>query len=70
MFDVIISIVFSVLNGMLWYSPTIGFGQTWASNAWPGKTMEQIGQSQTEGMYATCVLSHVIAIVLFKVLAR
>lgn len=70
MLDLVASIIFGVLNGVFWYSPTVGFGKVWASNAWPGKTLEQIGETQTEGMLAACILSNVMAIVLFRVLVR
>lgn len=72
MLDLAISVVLSIVNGMFWYSPSVGFGSLWAANAWPGKSMEWIANTQThaEGMYAVSIVSHCISMLMFKILTR
>lgn len=70
MLDVILSTGFAILNGMVWYNESVGFGRVWAANAWPGKTLLEIGSDQSESIYIVCMLSHLVIMVLFKLLSR
>lgn len=66
----IICTALACLNGFIWYSPNIGFGRLWASNAWPSKTIEQIGQSQPESAILVTLLTNLVVIILFWILLR
>lgn len=70
MLKIIFSVVLGAFIGMLWYSPTVGFGHAWASNAWPGKTIEEIGHSNTESAYVITIFANLMVMILFNVILR
>ena len=70
MLKYLICTALACLNGFIWYSPNIGFGRVWASNAWPSKTIEQIGQSQPESAVPITLLFNLIIVILYSVILR
>lgn len=70
MLQVIISVALATVNGWFWYNTSIGFGRVWASHAWPGKTIEDIGRIQDQSTYIITMFSQVLSMILFSMVLR
>jgi len=70
MLKILLPVIFTVFNGLVWYSTIIGFGNSWAANAWPGKCLTELGAEHGSPHIAVSTLGNTIVVICTTVLIR